>query len=285
MIAVTGATGQLGRLVVEELLKNTPANEIVAAVRNPAKAEDLNALGVDVRQADYSKPETLKTAFSGVDKLLLISSSEVGQRTAQHQAVIDAAKQAGVKLIAYTSLLNLDSSPLLLAKEHRDTEAALKSSGVPYVLLRNGWYTENYAASIAPSLAHNAFIGSASDGRISSAPRADYARAAAKVLLSEAQEGKIYELAGDQSYTLAEFAAEIARQSGKEVNYVNLPQADFAAALKGAGLPEGLADVLADSDIGASQGALYNDSQTLSRLLGHATGAYQDVIAKSLNAL
>jgi NAD(P)H dehydrogenase (quinone) len=254
-------------------------------VRNPAKAEDLNALGVDVRQADYSKPETLKTAFSGVDKLLLISSSEVGQRTAQHQAVIDAAKQAGVKLIAYTSLLNLDSSPLLLAKEHRDTEAALKSSGVPYVLLRNGWYTENYAASIAPSLAHNAFIGSASDGRISSAPRADYARAAAKVLLSEAQEGKIYELAGDQSYTLAEFAAEIARQSGKEVNYVNLPQADFAAALKGAGLPEGLADVLADSDIGASQGALYNDSQTLSRLLGHATGAYQDVIAKSLNAL
>jgi len=285
MIAVTGATGQLGRLVVEELLKNTPANEIVAAVRNPAKAEDLNALGVDVRQADYSKPETLKTAFSGVDKLLLISSSEVGQRTAQHQAVIDTAKQAGVKLIAYTSLLNLDSSPLLLAKEHRDTEAALKSSGVPYVLLRNGWYTENYAASIAPSLAHNAFIGSASDGRISSAPRADYARAAAKVLLSEAQEGKIYELAGDQSYTLAEFAAEIARQSGKEVNYVNLPQADFAAALKGAGLPEGLADVLADSDIGASQGALYNDSQTLSRLLGHATGAYQDVIAKSLNAL
>jgi len=285
MIAVTGATGQLGRLVVEELLKNTPANEIVAAVRNPAKAEDLNALGVDVRQADYSKPETLKTAFSGVDKLLLISSSEVGQRTAQHQAVIDAAKQAGVKLIAYTSLLNLDSSPLLLAKEHRDTEAALKSSGVPYVLLRNGWYTENYAASIAPSLAHNAFIGSASDGRISSAPRADYARAAAKVLLSEAQEGKIYELAGDQSYTLAEFAAEIARQSGKEVNYVNLPQADFAAALKGAGLPEGLADVLADSDIGASQGALYNDSQTLSRLLDHATGAYQDVIAKSLNAL
>ncbi|MGA8119750.1 SDR family oxidoreductase [Rouxiella badensis] len=285
MIAVTGATGQLGRLVVEELLKNTPANEIVAAVRNPAKAEDLNALGVDVRQADYSKPETLKTAFSGVDKLLLISSSEVGQRTAQHQAVIDAAKQAGVKLIAYTSLLNLDSSPLLLAKEHRDTEAALKSSGVPYVLLRNGWYTENYAASIAPSLAHNAFIGSASDGRISSAPRADYARAAAKVLLSEAQEGKIYELAGDQSYTLAEFAAEIARQSGKEVNYVNLPQADFASALKGAGLPEGLADVLADSDIGASQGALYNDSQTLSRLLGHATGAYQDVIAKSLNAL
>ncbi|MCC3704954.1 SDR family oxidoreductase [Rouxiella badensis] len=285
MIAVTGATGQLGRLVVEELLKNTPANEIVAAVRNPAKAQDLNALGVDVRQADYSKPETLKTAFSGVDKLLLISSSEVGQRTAQHQAVIDAAKQAGVKLIAYTSLLNLDSSPLLLAKEHRDTEAALKSSGVPYVLLRNGWYTENYAASIAPSLAHNAFIGSASDGRISSAPRADYARAAAKVLLSEAQEGKIYELAGDQSYTLAEFAAEIARQSGKEVNYVNLPQADFAAALKGAGLPEGLADVLADSDIGASQGALYNDSQTLSRLLGHATGAYQDVIAKSLNAL
>ncbi|KAA8997668.1 SDR family oxidoreductase [Affinibrenneria salicis] len=285
MIAVTGATGHLGRLVIEALLNNISASEIVATVRNPAKAQDLKDLGVIVRQADYSQPDTLKTAFTGVDKLLLISSSEVGQRSEQHRSVINAAKQAGVKLIAYTSLLKLDNSPLLLAHEHRDTEAALKASGVPYVLLRNGWYTENYAASIAPALAHNAFIGSAGDGRISSAPRIDYAYAAAKVLLSDAQEGKVYELAGDDSYSLSEFSAEIARQSGKEVNYVNLPQSEFAAALKSAGLPDGLADVLADSDAGASKGALYDDSHTLSRLLDRKTTPYQDVIAATLTSL
>lgn len=285
MIAVTGATGQLGQLVIAELLKHVPAGEIVAAVRTPSKAGALKEAGVNVRQADYSKPETLEAAFAGVDKLLLISSSEVGQRSAQHRAVIDAAKAAGVKLIAYTSLLNLDSSTMLLADEHRDTEAALKASGVPYVFLRNGWYTENYAASIAPALAHNAFIGSAEDGRIASAPRVDYAHAAVKVLTAEGQEGKVYELAGDESYTLSEFSAEIGRQSGKEVNYVNLPQADFAAALKGAGLPDGLADVLADSDVGASKGALYDDSHALSQLLGRPTGTYQDVIAATLKTL
>ncbi len=285
MIAVTGATGQLGRLVIEALLNKVPASEIVAAVRNPAKAQDLKDLGVTVREADYSKPETLKTAFTGVDKLLLISSSEVGQRSAQHQAVIDAAKEAGVKLVAYTSLLNLENSTLLLAHEHRDTEAALKSSGLSYVLLRNGWYTENYAASIAPALAHNAFIGSAADGRISSAARVDYAHAAAEVLLLDNQEGKVYELAGDDSYTLSEFAAEIARQSGKEVNYVNLPQADFAAALKGAGLPDALADVLADSDVGASKGGLFDERRVLSQLLGRPTLSYKDVITESLKAL
>ena len=285
MIAVTGATGQLGRLVIDALLKKIPASEIVAAVRNPAKAEDLKELGVIVRKADYSQPETLEAAFKGVDKLLLISSSEVGQRSVQHQAVIDAAKSSGVKLIAYTSLLNLDNSLLSLADEHRETEAAIKASGIPFVLLRNGWYTENYAASIAPALAHNAFIGSAGDGKIASAPRSDYALAAANVMIADRQEGKVYELAGDHSYTLKEFAAEIARQSGKEVKYVDLPEADFAAALKGAGLPEGLAEMLADSDAGASKGALFSDSPSLSQLIGHKTGTYQDVIAATLKAL
>ncbi len=285
MIAVTGATGQLGRLVIGALLEKVPANEIIAAVRSPSKAEDLKQSGVVVRHADYSQPETLRSAFAGVDKLLLISSSEVGQRGIQHQAVIDAAKSAGVKLIAYTSLLNLDDSPLQLAAEHRETEAALKASGISFVLLRNGWYTENYAASIKPALAHNAFIGSVGDGRIASAPRVDYAQAAANVITADSQQGKIYELAGDNSYTLAEFSAEIARQSGKTVNYVNLPQSEFAAALKNAGLPAGLAEMLADSDAGASKGALFDDSHTLSRLLGRVTGAYQDVIADTLKSL
>ncbi|OSN01958.1 MULTISPECIES: SDR family oxidoreductase [Lonsdalea] len=285
MIAVTGATGQLGRLAIEALLKRIPADQIVAAVRTPSKAQDLADRGVLVRQADYSQPATLATAFQGVDKLLLISSSELGQRTVQHRAVIDAAKAAEVGLIAYTSLLRADTSPLLLAEEHRQTEAALKASGVPFVLLRNGWYTENYAASIAPALAHDAYIGAAREGRIASAARADYASAAAAVLLLDDQAGRVYELAGDDSYTLAEFAAEISNQSGKTIGYVDLPVAAFANALKGAGLPEGLADVLADSDAGAAEGALFDDSKTLSRLLRRPTVPYQKVIADTLASL
>ncbi|MCP1205682.1 SDR family oxidoreductase [Pantoea sp. B550] len=282
MIAVTGATGQLGRIVIDALLKKVPAAEIVAAVRTPAKAADLAALGVIVRQADYGQPETLEAAFAGVDKLLLISGSEVGQREAQHKAVIDAAKAAGVGFIAYTSLLHADTSPLGLGVEHRATEALLKASGIPFALLRNGWYTENYAASIPPALAHHAFIGAAGEGRIASAARQDYAEAAAEVMTRDDQAGKVYELSGDDSYTLAQFAAEIAAQSGEKVDYVNLSQADFAAALKGAGLPEGLAEMLADSDAGAEKGGLFDDSRQLSKLIGRPTTSWQAVIRAAL---
>ncbi|WP_039659332.1 SDR family oxidoreductase [Pantoea sp. MBLJ3] len=282
MIAITGATGQLGRFVIEALLKKVPAEEIVAAVRTPAKAADLAAQGITVRQADYSQPETLRAAFAGVDKLLLISGSEVGQREAQHKAVIEAAQAAGVGFIAYTSLLHADTSPLGLGVEHRATEALLKASGIPFALLRNGWYTENYAASITPALAHHAFIGAAGEGRIASAARQDYAEAAAEVMSREDQAGKVYELAGDDSYTLAQFAAEIAAQSGEKVDYVNLSQADFAAALKGAGLPDGLAEMLADSDAGAEKGGLYNDSRQLSKLIGRPTTPWQTVVRAAL---
>ena len=282
MIAITGATGQLGRLVINELLKKVPASEIIAAVRSPEKAADLQALGVTLRAADYSKPETLQSAFAGVDKLLLISSSEVGQREAQHKAVINAAKAAGVGFIAYTSLLHADTSPLGLGVEHRATEAQLKASGIPFALLRNGWYTENYAASIAPALAHHAFIGAVGEGRIASAARIDYAAAAAEVISRDDQAGKVYELAGDDSYTLAQFSAEIAKQSGEQVDYINLPQAEFAAALKGAGLPDGLSEMLADSDAGAEKGGLFDDSHTLSKLIGRPTTPYADVIKAAL---
>lgn len=282
MIAITGATGQLGRFVINALLKKVPAAEIVAAVRTPAKAADLAAQGITVRQADYSQPETLRAAFAGVDKLLLISGSEVGQREAQHKAVIEAAQAAGVGFIAYTSLLHADTSPLGLGVEHRATEALLKASGIPFALLRNGWYTENYAASIPPALAHHAFIGAAGEGRIASAARQDYAEAAAEVMSREDQAGNVYELAGDDSYTLAQFAAEIAAQSGEKVDYVNLSQADFAAALKGAGLPEGLAEMLADSDAGAEKGGLYNDSRQLSKLIGRPTTPWQTVVRAAL---
>ncbi|CAG8945773.1 unnamed protein product [Penicillium salamii] len=282
MIAVTGATGQLGRIVIDALLKKVPAGEIVAAVRTPAKAADLAALGVIVRQADYSQPETLEAAFAGVDKLLLISGSEVGQREAQHKAVIEAARAAGVGFIAYTSLLHADTSPLSLGVEHRATEALLKASGIPFALLRNGWYSENYAASIPPALAHHAFIGAAGEGRIASAARQDYAEAAAEVMTREDQAGKVYELAGDDSYTLAQFAAEIAAQSGEKVDYVNLSQSEFAAALKNAGLPEGLAEMLADSDAGAEKGGLFDDSRQLSQLIGRPTTTWQAVIRTAL---
>ena len=197
MIAITGASGQLGRLVIEELLKTLPAAEIVALVRTPDRIKDLAERGVQVRQADYDQPETLKAALKGVDKLLLISSSEVGRRVAQHRAVIEAARLVGVRLLAYTSLLHADTSPLALAHEHQETESLLKASGLPHVLLRNGWYTENYTASIPTAVRHGVFLGSAGDGRIASAARADYAAAAAAVLIRDNQAGLVYELAGD----------------------------------------------------------------------------------------
>ncbi|WP_288790162.1 SDR family oxidoreductase [uncultured Enterobacter sp.] len=271
MIAITGATGQLGQLVIEELLKTVPASQIVAIVRNPAKADALSQRGMVVRQADYTDQAAFTTALNGVDKLLLISSSEVGQRAAQHQNVINAAKAAGVKLIAYTSLLHADTSPLGLHVEHVETEKALAESGVPYTLLRNGWYTENYIASVPPALEHGVFIGAAGEGKIASATRADYAAAAAKVISEEGHAGKVYELAGDSAWTLSELTAELSRLSGKPVAYQNLSEADFAAALKGAGLPAGLADMLADSDTGASKGGLFDDSRTLSKLIGRPT--------------
>ncbi|QWV96123.1 SDR family oxidoreductase [Geomonas nitrogeniifigens] len=280
MIVITGATGQLGRLAIASLLKKVPASRIVAAVRNPDKAKDLSSLGVHVRQADYNSPETWASALAGAEKLLLISSSEVGQRVSQHRTVIEAAKKAGVKLLAYTSLLRADSSPLGLAAEHLATETLIRESSIPFVILRNGWYTENYAASIAPAVEHGSFYGSAGDGRIASAARADYAEAAVAVLTTEGHRGRVYELAGDTTYTLTEFAAEISRQYGKPVNYVNLPELEYKQLLVSVGLPEPLAALLADSDSGAAKGGLFDGSRQLSSLIGRPTTSLEAVIAK-----
>lgn len=278
MIAITGATGQLGQHVIANLLNTTPASQLVAVVRNPAKAEALSQQGVGVRQADYGDEAALTKALQGVDKLLIISSSEVGQRAPQHRNIIQAAAAAGVKFITYTSLLHADTSPLGLADEHIATEKMLADSGIPYALLRNGWYTENYLASAPPALEHGVFIGAAGEGKIASATRADYAAAAARVISEEGHAGKVYELAGDNGWTLSELAAELAKQSGKKVVYQNLSQADFAAALKSVGLPAGLADMLADSDVGASKGGLFDDSHTLSKLIGRPTTALADSV-------
>ena len=278
MIALTGATGQLGQFVVEALLKTVPAKEIVAIVRNPAKAEALSKQGLIVRQGDYNDQAALTQALAGVEKLLLISSSEVGQRAAQHRNVINAAKAAGVKFIAYTSLLHADTSPLGLHVEHVETEKLLAESGIPFALLRNGWYSENYLASAPAALAHGVFIGAAGEGKIASATRADYAAAAARVISEEGHAGKVYELAGDSAWTLSDLAALLSEASGKKVVYQNQSEADFAAALKGAGLPDGLAEMLADSDIGASKGGLFDDSQTLSKLIGRPTTSIADSV-------
>ncbi|WP_195994925.1 SDR family oxidoreductase [Citrobacter portucalensis] len=278
MIAITGATGQLGQHVIESLLKTVPASQIVAIVRNPSKATALSQQGITVRQADYSDEAAFTTALQGIDKLLLISSSEVGQRAPQHRNVINAAKAAHVKFIAYTSLLHADTSPLGLADEHVATEKMLAESGIAYALLRNGWYTENYLASAPAALEHGVFIGAAGEGKIASATRADYAAAAARVISEDGHAGKTYELAGDAGWTLSQLAAELAKQSGKKVVYQNLSEADFAAALKGVGLPAGLADMLADSDTGASKGGLFDDSHTLSKLIGRPTTSLADSV-------
>lgn len=278
-IAITGATGQLGRLVVEQLKAQLPAERLVALVRTPAKAADL---GIAAREADYTRPDTLAAALAGIDTLLLISSPEIGQRVAQHRNAIDAAQRAGVKRIVYTSVLRADTSPLSLATEHKETESLIKASGLAWTFLRNGWYTENYTGSIAGALAGGAFIGSAGEGRISSAARADYAAAAVTVLTSPGHDGKTYELAGDSAYTLADLAAEISRQSGKAIPYKNLPEADYAAALKGFGLPEGFAQAIAGWDVAASQGALFDEGRQLSRLIGRPTTLMAASVAAAL---
>ena len=282
MIVITGASGQLGRLVIEALLQKVPAGEIVAAVRHPEKVADLAARGVQVRHADYEQPASLAAAFKGADKLLLISSSEVGRRVPQHRAVIDAAKAVGVGLLAYTSILHADTSPLPLAAEHKETEALIRAAGLPAVILRNSWYTENYLAGIPTALQYGVLLGSAGDGRIASAARADYAAAAAAVLTLENQAGRIYELAGDDAYTLVELAGEIAAQSGKAVAYQDLPESEFKAALLGAGLPAGLATLLAESDAGAAKGGLFDDSHQLSQLIGRPTAPLTELVKGAL---
>ncbi len=277
MYAVTGASGQLGRLVVESLLGKVAPGEIVALVRNPDSVADFAARGVIVRAFDYDAPETLVPGLAGVTRLLLISGNAVGSRVPQHKAVIEAAKQAGVALIAYSSILRADRSPMQLAAEHKATEGLLAASGIPAALLRNGWYTENYLMSAGPAIDHGVLIGSAGAGMVSSAARADYAEAAA-VVLTRGEAGT-FELAGDTGFTHAELAAALAEASGKPVVYQDMPEADYARALEGAGLPGPFAAILADSDARAGEGALFDVSRTLSGLIGRPTTPWRETIA------
>jgi NAD(P)H dehydrogenase (quinone) len=280
-IGITGATGQLGRLVVQKLKTKVPAGDIIALVRHPAKARDL---GVTAREADYDRPETLAPALEGIDTLLLISASDIGKRLKQHHNVIQAAKKAGVKRIVYTSLLHADKSPIDLASEHLPTEDEIKASGSPYTILRNGWHTENYTGSIGGALAGGAFLGSAGDAKISSAARADFADAAVAAVTGKGHEGKTYELAGDSSWTLNDLASEISRQTGKTIPYRNLPEPEYAKVLEGFDIPKPIAGAIAGWDTAASKGGLYDDSHQLSQLIGRPTTPLAETVREALKS-
>lgn len=280
-IGITGATGQLGRLVVDKLKTIVPKEDMVALVRSTQKASDL---GIEAREADYDKSETLEPALEGIDHLMFISASEIGKRTKQHERVIAAAKKSGVKWIVYTSLLHADQSSVDLAVEHKATEEMLEKSGIPYTFLRNGWYNENYNGSIAGAVASGSLVGSAGNGKISSASRADYAEAAAIVLTTEGHQGKVYELAGDEAWTLSDLAAEISRQSGKEVSYQDMPAEKYADVLKGMNIPEQMAKTIAGWDVAASKNALFDDARQLSNLIGRATTPIAATVSEVLKS-
>ncbi len=278
-IVVTGATGHLGRHVVEALLeRNVPAGDIVAAGRSIDKLADFAGQGVQVRAIDYSDPDSVSAALRGANRVLLISGSEVGQRVEQHRTVIEAAQAEGVELLAYTSMANADTTGMKLAAEHKATEDILRESGVPFVLLRNGWYLENYTDQLPGTLAQGALAGSAGDGKVSAATRVDYAHAAAAVLVAEGQAGKIYELGGDEAFTMADLAAEISAATGTDITYNNLPAEDYAGMLKGVGVPEAFAEILADSDLGIARGDLLVSTGDLRKLIGRPATSLAEAV-------
>jgi len=283
-IVVTGATGQLGRLTVEALLRHgVPSSRVIATGRDTTGLKDLAERGVVVRRADFADPDSLAAAFDGADALLLISASfPVDERLAHHRRAVDAALAAGVSLVAYTSMVNADTATTILAGTHRATEEYLREREVPSVLLRNGWYLENYTASLPSILQNGTVVGAAGGGRVSAASRADYAEAAAVVLTTEGHAGAVYELGGDEAFTLAELATTIATATGKPITYTDLPEDELREALTAAGLPLDVANAVADSDVGLGRGELFTDSGDLSRLIGRPTTPLAHAVADAL---
>lgn len=283
LIAVTGASGHLGRLVIEALLaRNLPANRIVAVVRDSQRVADFASRGVQVRSADYTQKDSLETAFEGVERLLLVSSNEVGQRLPQHENVANAARNAGVGFLAYTSILKADASGMQLAADHKATEQIIRDSGIAFAFLRNSWYFENYTDQLPSILQHEAIFGSAGDGRVSAASRADYAAAAAAVLTDSNHENKVYELGGDEAFTLTELAAEISKQTEREIVYRDLPVEQYAQAIIGFGFPEPVARILGDADLGLKRGDLLTGSGDLRRLTSRPTTSLAEAVASAL---
>jgi NAD(P)H dehydrogenase (quinone) len=285
-LLITGATGHLGRLVVEQLLAaGLPAGDIIATGRATDKIKDLADRGVQVRAVDFGDPAAVRAAVSSAGLVLLVSAMDPGARVAQHRTVIDAAREVGVGLVAYTSIVNAETTTIRLAEDHQATERLLRDSGVPFVLLRNSWYHENYTDRLPAFLAQGAIPGSAGDGRISAAARADYAAAAVRVLTTDGHAGRAYELGGDEPFTLAQLAAEISAQSGKEVRYVDLPEAGYAKALTEHGVPRLMADMVAETDAAAAHGALHTASGDLTGLTGRPATTLSAAVAAGLRAL
>ncbi len=281
MIVITGTSGHLGRLVVEQLAQQIDPAGIVATARSLDKIADLAELGVVVRELDYDRPDTIAAALDGASQVLLVSSSEIGRRVPQHTAVIEAAAAAGVEHVAYTSILRADTSALFAAVEHRGTEEVLAAADLVTTRLRHGWYIENYTDNLAPALEHGVVIGSAGDGRIAAATRADYAAADVAVLLDPTLRGGTYELGGT-AYTMAEYAAVVSELTGRQIPYIDLPAAEYRDALVGAGLPGPLADFLVDADLGIAKGELDTDTATLERLAGRPLAGLRDTVAAAL---
>ncbi|MQY27321.1 NAD(P)H-binding protein [Nocardia aurantia] len=283
-IVITGATGQLGLHVLQALLqRRVPAEEIVATGRSLDKLADFAAQGVQVKTMDYDDPAAVTAALAGATRVLLIAGSEVGKdRPAQHRTVIEAAKAEGVELLAYTSAANVDISKTILARDHKSTEEILADAGLPYALLRNGYYFENWTDQIPGILAQGVLVGSAGTGRVNAATRADLAEAAAAVLLADDQAGKVYELGGDEAFTVAELAAQISAAAGKTIAYKDLPAPEYVAMLAGAGVPETFAEILADSDLGIARGELLVDGDDLRTLLGRPTTTLAQAVRSAI---
>ena len=279
-IAVTGAAGHLGRHIIDSLLaRDVAAGDIVAIVRTASKAADLADRGITVAEAAYEDTAALTSALQDVDRLVLVSGSEVGRRLAQHTSILDAAKAEGVGFIAYTSLVNADSSELSLAPEHRETEALLASSGIDHVLLRNGWYWENFASNVDAARATGHVFGAAGEGRVNGAARRDYAEAAALVVTTDGHAGKTYELGGKPQLTYREIAQAIGTVIGAEVSYVDQSVEEYQQTLEGAGLPTEIAQMLAGWDVAIAGGALETASTDLEDLIGRPATSLAEALA------
>ncbi|GAA3452661.1 NmrA family NAD(P)-binding protein [Dactylosporangium matsuzakiense] len=281
-IVVTAASGQLGRLTVEALLaRGVPASDIVATSRDVTRIKDFADRGVVVRRADFAEPDSLPAAFAGADRLLLISTTTPSERVANHRRAIDAAVAAGASLVAYTSMLRADTSTTSLAPTHSATEEYLRER-LPSVMLRNGWYLENYTSQLPQVRQGGVVVGAAGHGRISAATRSDYAGAAASVLTTDGHAGNVYELGGDEAFTLAELAAAIAAATGERIEYAHLTADAFTQVLTDAGLPAELAHVLADADLAMSRDEMFTDSGDLRRLIGRPTTTLAEAITAAL---
>jgi NAD(P)H dehydrogenase (quinone) len=276
MLTVTGATGKLGRLVIEGLLERVPADQIVAAVRNPEKATDFAERGVNVRLADYNEPHTLIPALEDTDRLLLISTNDPTHTLAQHTAVTDAAKQVGVGLLAYTSLV----API---GPYQSSEPIIRESGLPFTLLRNNQYAEHYAQFVKQALAIGVFVGSTGEGRVAAATRDDFAAAAVAVLTGEGHENKVYELNGDVAWSLPELVAEVSRATGKEIGYQNVSAEKHVEVLVTAGIPRPLANVWVAVYRAIAEGSFARTTPDLRDLIGRPTTTLAESVAAAIN--